>query len=268
MTDAIESSPRPVTPTTILARELAEVAKLVDSTTEPELAERLRRVTDLAAGLDPYVAQSTSPESPALADLARRTQEAPWASRDVVSGSGPLEQEMLSGHVEGRFLAFLVRMLKARRVLEIGMFTGYSALAMAEALPPGGEIVACEVDPFVAGLASDWLSHSPAGAAVVIELGPALETLKRLQGPFDLVFIDADKTGYLDYYRYLLDSDLLAEGGIIAVDNTLLQGQPWDDDPTANGAAVAKFNQVVADDRRVEQVLVPLRDGVTLIRRT
>ncbi|MFC5677071.1 O-methyltransferase [Aeromicrobium endophyticum] len=268
MTDAVVSSPRPVTPTTILARELAEVAELIGPSVEPELAERLRRVTALAAGLDPYVAACTSPESPALAEVARRTQEAPWASREVVSGSGPLEQEMLSGHVEGRFLAFLVRMLKARRVLEIGMFTGYSALAMAEALPPGGEVVACEVDPYVAGLAFDWLSRSTAGATVMIEVGPALETLERLDGPFDLVFIDADKTGYLDYYRFLLASDLLADGGVIAVDNTLLQGQPWAADPTVNGAAVAEFNQVVADDPRVEQVLVPLRDGVTLIRRT
>jgi len=252
----------------MLARELAEVTELVRPSLTPELAERLQRASDLAAGIDPYVARSTSPESPALADLSRRTHETPWASREVVSGSGPLEQEMLSGHVEGRFLAFLVRMLRARRVLEIGMFTGYSALAMAEALPRGGEVVACEVDPYVAGLAFDWLARSPAGASVMIEVGPALETLARLQGPFDLVFIDADKTGYLDYYRYIIDSDLLADGGVIAVDNTLLQGQPWATNPTVNGAAVAEFNQTVADDPRVEQVLVPLRDGVTLIRRT
>ncbi|MET0929491.1 MAG: class I SAM-dependent methyltransferase, partial [Aeromicrobium sp.] len=208
-----------------------------------------------------------SPESAALADLARRTREAPWASREVVSGSGPLEQEMLSGHVEGRFLSFLVRMTRARRVLEIGMFTGYSALAMAEALPPGGVVVACEVDPYVAGLARAWLDHSPAGASVSIEVGPALETLTRLEGPFDLVFIDADKTGYADYYQHLMRSDLLAPDGVIVVDNTLMQGQPWTSEPTVNGAAVAAFNRMVSDDPRVEQVLVPLRDGVTLIRR-
>ncbi|MBD8606363.1 class I SAM-dependent methyltransferase [Aeromicrobium fastidiosum] len=267
MTEAVPPAPRPVTPTTILARELDEIADRLGDGVPADVVARLRRARDLAGGLDPYLDRCTSPESADLAELARRTREAPWASREVVSGSGPLEQEMLSGHVEGRFLAFLVRMLRARRVLEIGMFTGYSALAIAEALPEGGEVVACEVDPYVAGLAREWLDLSPAGAAVTIEVGPAVETLDRLEGAFDLVFVDADKTGYAEYYRRLLDSDLLAPGAVVAVDNTLLQGQPWADDPTANGAAVARFNQLVADDPRVEQVLVPLRDGVTLIRR-
>jgi predicted O-methyltransferase YrrM len=267
VTDAAPPAPRPVTPTTILARELDEIADRLGDGVPADVVARLRRARDLAVGLDPYLDRCTSPESADLAELARLTREAPWASREVVSGSGPLEQEMLSGHVEGRFLAFLVHMLRARRVLEIGMFTGYSALAIAEALPPGGEVVACEVDPYVAGLAREWLDRSPAGATVTIEVGPALETLGRLEGAFDLVFVDADKTGYADYYERLLGSDLLAPGAIIAVDNTLLQGQPWADDPTANGAAVARFNQLVADDPRVEQVLVPLRDGVTLIRR-
>jgi caffeoyl-CoA O-methyltransferase len=267
VTEPVLAGPRPVTPTTILARELAEIVDGLGDDVEPGLAERLRHVRDLAGGLDPYLDACTSPESADLAELARRTREAPWASREVVSGSGPLEQEMLSGHVEGRFLAFLVRMLKARRVLEIGMFTGYSALAIAEALPDDGEVVACEVDPYVAGLAREWLDLSAAGSRVSIEVGPALDTVAGLQGAFDLVFIDADKTGYADYYRQVLDSGLLAPGGVIAVDNTLLQGRPWADDPGANGAAVARFNRLVADDPRVEQVLVPLRDGVTLIRR-
>lgn len=267
MTEAVLPTPRPVTPTTILARELDQIADLLASDIAPELRARLLRARDLAAGLDPYVEQATSPESPALAELARRTQAADWSSRETISGSGPLEQEMLSGQVEGRFLAFLVRMTRARRVLEIGMFTGYSALAMAEALPAGGEVVACEVDPDVADLARDCFAGSPAGDAISIEVGPALQTLHRLTGTFDLVFVDADKTGYLDYVRHLLDSDLLADGAVIAVDNTLLQGQPWADDPTPNGAAVDAFNRAIADDPRVEQVLVPLRDGVTLIRR-
>ena len=267
MTETVSPAARPVTPTTILAAELDEIVRLVGDGAAPDVLHRLRRARDLAAGLDPYLDRCTSPESTDLAELARRTREAPWASREVVSGSGPLEQEMLSGHVEGRFLAFLVRMLGAGRVLEIGMFTGYSALAIAEALPSDGEVVACEVDPYVAGLAREWLDLSAAGASVTIEVGPAVETLDRLEGQFDLVFVDADKTGYVDYYERLLDSDLLSPGAIIAVDNTLLQGQPWADEPTANGAAVAEFNQLVADDPRVEQVLVPLRDGVTLIRR-
>ncbi len=233
---------------------------------------RLRRVRDLAGGLDPYLDQCTTPESSALSSLARRTQQVDWASRALVFGSGPLEQEMLSGHVEGQWLKFLVHMTRATRVLEIGMFTGYSALAMAEALPPSGEIVACEVDDFVAELARGCFSESPVGHSITVEQGPAIETLRRLNGrgePFDLVFIDADKTGYLEYYQLLMDSELLAVNGIVAVDNTLIQGQPYADDEgrTVNGDAIAEFNRFVAEDARVEQVLLPLRDGVTLIRR-
>ncbi len=179
---------------------------------------------------------------------------------------------MLSGQVEGQFLKFLVHMTGARRVLEIGMFTGYSALAMAEALPPNGGVVACEIDEFVADFARASFAESAAGARIVVEVGPASETLRRLDGtshPFDLVVVDADKTGYLDYYRMLLDTDLLTANAVIVVDNTLMQGQPYAqaDGRTGNGDAIADFNRYVAGDPRVEQVLLPLRDGVTLIRR-
>ncbi|CCQ17927.1 O-methyltransferase family 3 [Rhodococcus sp. AW25M09] len=261
--------PRPVTPTTILARELGEIAALLDAGTgvTDELTTRVHRARDLAAGLDPYLDTCTTSESAALSALASRTRSADWGSRDVISGSGPLEMEMLSGHVEGRFLAFLVHMTRAVRVLEIGMFTGYSALAMAEALPVGGEVVACEVDPYVAEFAQSCFAESVAGSAVTVEVGPALDTLRRLDGTFDLVFVDADKTGYRAYVDYLLSSDLLSEGAVIAVDNTLLQGQPYSDRPTENGRAIAEFNEYVANDPRVQQVLLPLRDGVTLIRR-
>ncbi|MDJ0392890.1 class I SAM-dependent methyltransferase [Rhodococcus sp. G-MC3] len=273
MTELVTLPPRPVTPTTILASELTELAKLLESCDVPEeLSFRLRRARDLATGLDPYLDSCTTPESSALAELSRRTQSMHWASRAVVSGSGPLEQEMLSGHVEGQLLKFLVHMTGARRVLEIGMFTGYSALAMAEALPAGGEVVACEVDEFVADVARECFTSSSAGDRITVEIGPAAKTLARLKGtstPFDLVFIDADKTGYLDYYRALIDSDLLSPNAVIAVDNTLLQGAPYADagSRTPNGDAVDEFNRFLVQDSRVEQVLLPMRDGVTLIRR-
>ncbi|MGV8874405.1 MAG: O-methyltransferase [Rhodococcus sp. (in: high G+C Gram-positive bacteria)] len=263
-------APRPVTPTTILARELSEIAALLDTGAgvTDELTSRVHRARDLAAGLDPYLDTCTTSESAALAELASRTRSADWRSRELISGSGPLEMEMLSGHVEGRFLAFLVHMTRATRVLEIGMFTGYSALAMAEALPTGGEVVACEVDPYVAEFAQSCFAHSAAGSSITVEVGPALDTLRRLEGKFDLVFIDADKTGYRAYVEHLLSSDLLDDGAVIAVDNTLLQGQPYSEQPTENGRAIAEFNEYVTNDPRVEQVLLPLRDGVTLIRRT
>lgn len=253
--------PRPVTPTAIVAAELADICEQVDG----PLRERLCRVRDLAAGLEPYLHRCTTPESAALAALARRTAETDWDDTG-------LEQEMLSGHVEGQLLKFLVWTSGARRVLEIGMFTGYSALAMAEALPADGQLVACEMHSAVAALALESFADSPAGARITVEVGPAMDTLERLAGdaavaPFDLVFVDADKTGYLGYFEFLLDSGLLAEGALIAVDNTLLQGGPYAHCTSANGSAIASFNAAVADDPRVEQVLIPLRDGLTLIRR-
>ena len=202
--------------------------------------------------------------------LAERTAAEDWDRRPAAA-QVLLEQEMLSGHVEGQALKFLVHLARARRVLEIGMFTGYSALAMAEALPVDGRLVACELDAGVAAIARECFAATPAGAKIDVRVAPALETLKELAGAhesFDLVFIDADKAGYTDYLHYLLAADLLAPHGVICVDNTLMQGQPWvAGEVTANGLAIEAFNRAVAGDRRVEQVLLPLRDGLTLIRR-
>lgn len=265
-------APRPVTPTTILAHELSAVVDQLEATdaVDREILTRLRRARDLAAGMDPYLDGCTTPESPALAELARRTHETDWDGADF---GGRVEQEMLSGHVEGQLLKFLVHLADARHVLEIGMFTGYSALAMAEELPEDGRVVACEVDPGVAAFAQECFDASPAGGKISIEVAPALDTLQRLSADsehqFDFVFIDADKSGYLDYVEFLLDSTLLSPRAVIAVDNTLMQGQPYVEDHsmTANGTAIAKFNAALTYDSRVEQVLVPLRDGITLIRR-
>lgn len=262
------AQPRPVTPTTILAEELCELfARLDAGAPRGELLDQMRRARDLAAGLDAYLARCTSPESSALARLAQRTRDTNWGA------TGPLEQEMLSGHVEGWALNFLVRMSKARRVLEIGMFTGYSALAMAEALPEGGTVLACELDEGAAALARNCFDESPVGHRITVAVGPAMDTLRRLVvdpdvDAFDFVFIDADKAGYWRYVDLLLDSGLLATDGVIAVDNTLMQGQPYTGaDVTANGEAIETFNEAVIADRRIEQVMLPLRDGVTLIRR-
>ena len=165
-----------------------------------------------------------------------------------------------------------VHMTKAKRILEVGMFTGYSALAMAEALPEDGQLIGCEVDRYVADFAIDCFQASPHGHKISVEVAPALETLQKLAAAkesFDLVFIDADKKEYVDYFHTLLDADLVLPGGFICVDNTLLQGQPYlpPDQRTPNGAAIAQFNRAVAADPRVEQVLLPLRDGLTIIRR-
>lgn len=249
------SAPRPVTPVGIAAALLEDGG--------PEAVVRAR---DLVGGLDDYVARCTTPASSALVALEERTRAVAW--------DGGLEQEMLSGHVEGAFLRMLVGLTGARRVLEVGMFTGYSALAMAEALPDDGRLVACEVDEAAAAVAREGFAQSPAGARIDVRVGDATQTLADLADAgeaFDLVFVDADKAGYAGYVDTLLDRGLLAESGALVVDNTLMQGQPWAaaDDPavTDNGRAIAAFNDRLVADDRVEQVLLPLRDGVTLVRR-
>ncbi len=266
-------SPRPVTPLGILAIKLEQLSQqLAASDIDPKLKSELRQACELASGLDPYLSHCTTPESLALAALVRRTQAEDWSQRflDLETG-GQLEQEMLSGHVEGQFLKFLVHVTRSRRVLEIGMFTGYSALAMAEALPDDGELVACEVDAYVAKFAQECFSESPSGHKISVKVAPAMVTLAQLAAAnetFDLVFIDADKAGYVDYVNFLLDRNLLTPHGFICVDNTLMQGQPYlAGESTANGAAIATFNQTIADDQRIDRVLLPLRDGLTLIRR-
>ena len=261
---------RPVTPVAIVAHDLRALAERVDRDGWGDGARaELDRLAELAGGLDPYLEAMTSPASADLDRLAARTVEADWSG-----GDGPrLEPEMLSGHVEGRFLAFLVRATRARAVLEVGMFTGYSALAMAEALPDGGRLVALELDERVAAFAREAFDDAPHGGRIEVRVGPAGESLAALAAEgarFDLVFVDADKGGYGAYLDALLDGGLLAPGGVVCVDNTLLQGRPWaaaEGERGENGEAIAEFNRRVADDDRLEQVLVPLRDGVTLIRR-
>lgn len=268
-------APRPVTPVGIVAARLERAEeRLVEAGVADDLLVELRAARRVAEGLEPYVECHTSPESAALARLARLTAATDWAAGNT-DGGPALEQEMLSGHVEGAFLAFLVRATGARRVLEVGMFTGYAALAMAEALPVGpgaedAEVVALELDPRAVAVAREGFAASPAGARIRVEEGPAAESLQRLAEAgerFDLVFVDADKGGYAGYLDQLLAGDLLAPGAVVAVDNTLLQGEPWAAEPSLNGAAIAAFNDHVAADPGWERVLVPLRDGVTLLRR-
>lgn len=275
MSSALDvATPRPVTPLGILVEHLQTAVQMAQEHNVPApVAAHLQKASRLAAGLDPYLEACTTQESPALAEITQQTRTQSWGKR-FAEGSTvrELEQEMLSGHLEGQVLKMFVYMARAKNILDIGMFTGYSALAMAEALPADGRLVACEVDEYVANFAQTLFQNSPHGNKIHVELGSALETLDKLTRSgesFDFVFIDADKKEYVQYYQTLLNSNLLSPQGFICVDNTLLQGQVYlsPDERTANGEAIAQFNSVVADDPRVEQVLLPIRDGLTIIRR-
>jgi caffeoyl-CoA O-methyltransferase len=268
-----ETMVRPVTPMAILVKPLKKVVQLAQEMEMPsELMAAIEQANHLADGIDPYINKYTTAESEALATLAQKTSAEDWSQRfsdgDTVS---ELEMEMLSGHTEGQTLKMFIHMMQAKRILEIGMFTGYSSLAMAEALPDDGYVVACEVDPYVAKFAQNCFQASPHDHKILVEVAPALETLHHLADRkecFDLVFIDAYKQGYANYFKVILDTSLVTSGGFIGVDNTLYQGQVYlpIEQQTANGKAIADFNLMVANDPRFEQVILPLRDGLTLIR--
>lgn len=202
--------------------------------------------------IEDYVARHAEPLSPLLAELAAETL------------SSTERPTMLSGHVAGTVLQLLVGMSGARRVLEIGTFTGFSALMMAEALPDDGTLVTCDIDPEATAIARRYWARSPHGGKIELRLGPAKDTLAQLEGPFDFVFIDADKGGYIDYYERALE--LLAPAGTIVADNVLWSGRvldPRDDD----SRAIVRFDGHVARDERVRSVILTVRDGLMLIRR-
>lgn len=171
---------------------------------------------------------------------------------------------MMVGPIEGALLRLLVRLTAAKRVLEIGMFTGYSALAMAAALPEDGQLITCDVNPETSEIARRYFASSPHGHKIEIKLGPAKETLKNLQGPFDLCFIDADKQGYGAYYDACID--LVRRGGLIVLDNMLQSGRVLNPaDPASR--IIAALNDRIQRDERVENVLLPIRDGIMLAYR-
>jgi len=202
--------------------------------------------------VEEYAEAHTSPDGELFERLAAETRE----KTEV--------PQMMVGRIEGQFLAFLVRAIGARRVLELGTFTGYSSISMARALPDGGRVTTCDVNEETTAIARRYAEEAGVVDRIEYRLGPASETLSGLEGPFDLVFIDADKAGYLDYYEAALP--LLAEGGLILADNTLASGRVVEDDGGEMAAAIKRFNDYVRDDDRVESVMLTIRDGITMIR--
>jgi caffeoyl-CoA O-methyltransferase len=173
--------------------------------------------------------------------------------------------QMMVGPLEGAFLKMMVQLTGATRVLEIGMFTGYSALCLAEALPEGGSVTTCEVDDRSAAVARRYFAQSPNGHKIMVKMGPALETMRGLTNHFDLIFIDADKQNYADYYRRSLN--LLSSGGVILIDNVLWDGDVLrDPPPDARTAAIQELNRLVSADQGVTAVMLTIRDGIFVVR--
>jgi caffeoyl-CoA O-methyltransferase len=197
--------------------------------------------------LEQYAEQFTTARSAVFDRLREETSALPNAGMSV-------------GPIEGAFLSFMVFLKQPQRVLEIGTFTGWSSIAMASALPRGGSLVTCDVNEETTAIARRYAAEAGVADRIEYRLGPAIDTLASLDGPFDLVFIDADKGGYVDYYEAALPK--LAPDGVILADNTLFglaDGEIADH--------IERFNEHVRADDRVETVLLTIREGVTLIRK-
>jgi caffeoyl-CoA O-methyltransferase len=203
--------------------------------------------------IDAAVEQFAHDHSEPETDLYARLREETYRVMD--------RPQMQVGLLEGRFLQMLVRLTGARNILEIGMFTGYSGLMMAEGLPGDGHLITCEIDPRAEAIARKYFADSPHGKKIDIRMGPALETIRSLSGPFDLVFIDADKPNYCNYYQACFP--LVKPGGLIVGDNVLWSGKvsdPRDDDTRA----IVAFNDLIQSDPRVFNVCLTVRDGMML----
>ena len=205
--------------------------------------------------IDQYILDHSTPEDDLLRELDRVTHQR------------MVQPRMISGHIQGLMLEMIVRMLGAREVLEIGTFTGYSALCMARGLPEGGELHTIEVDDGLEELARSFFERSAARERIVQHIGSALDVAPRLSRQFDLVFIDGDKREYPQYYEMVMDG-LVHSGSYLLADNVLWYGKVAE--PVARNdrhtQAILEFNRMVCEDPRVESVILPLRDGLNLIR--
>ena len=206
--------------------------------------------------LDKYIETFSSPEDALLKELERETY------------LRVLNPRMISGHIQGKLMEMIVRMVRPQRVLEIGTFTGYSALCMAAGLPEGGLIDTCEVDDELEMMILSFFERSANGEKIRLHIGSALDIAPTLGECYDLVFIDGDKREYTAYYEMLFDNGLVKSGSWILADDILWYGKVVE--PVAKGdkqtQAIIDFNAHIVADPRVENVILPIRDGINLIR--
>ncbi|MFO7655616.1 MAG: O-methyltransferase [Bacteroidales bacterium] len=209
-------------------------------------------MTDIDSDLFGYIIGHTTPEDKVLAELNRETF------------AKILYPRMISGHYQGRFLEFISRMVQPDCILEIGTFTGYSAICLAKGLRPGGMLHTIECNDEIVDFAQNYINKSGLGDKIQIHTGDALEVIPALNMQFDMVFIDAEKKYYPDYFR--LVAEKLKTGGMLLADNVLWNGkvignEPKPDDETNN---ILMFNKLVHEDNRFENMIIPIRDGIML----
>jgi caffeoyl-CoA O-methyltransferase len=204
--------------------------------------------------VEAYAAAHTTPVAELFDRLAAETRE---------KSDAP---QMMVGLLEGRFLEFLVRHTKAKAVLEFGTFTGWSSIAMASGLPPGGRVITCDTEQETTEIARRYAEEAGVADRIDYRVGPGLDVVEQLDGPFDLVFVDADKGNYVNYYEAALPK--LADDGLIVADNVLWSGRVVNEASEEEGTQhIREFNEHVMRDDRVECVMLTVRDGMTLIRK-
>lgn len=167
---------------------------------------------------------------------------------------------MLVGRIEGSLLRILTRSIQAKRVLEVGTFTGYSALCFAESVPVDGEVITCDIDPENTKIARHYWEKSPHGRKIRLMLAPALDTIPILSGSFDLAFIDADKVNYPAYFELIAPK--IRSGGLLIIDNVLWSGSVIEPDPDEDTKAIMKVSEMIANDPRFETSMLSVRDGM------
>ena len=210
----------------------------------------------MSDGLDEYILRHIDAEGNYLHALWRDTQ------LRLAYG------QMASGHLQGRMLKMLVRMIRPRRLLELGTFSGYSALSMAEGLEDGAELHTVEVFDELEDFLRQWIGGSPWADSIHLHIGDSLDIVPRMDMVWDMVFVDADKRHYADYYRMLMPR--IRPGGYLIADNTLWYGHVLEQHPRESDLqtrGIQAFNDMVAADPHVEKVILPLRDGLTVIRK-
>jgi caffeoyl-CoA O-methyltransferase len=205
--------------------------------------------------LDDYVCAHTENEPALLYELNRETH------------MNVLVPRMLSGHFQGRALSMISHMIRPKNVLEIGTYTGYSALCLAEGLAEGGKIITLDKNEELEDLVNSYIQRSEYKDAITMVVGDAMEIIPTLDQSFDLVFIDADKSNYINYYNMVIDK--LTPGGYILIDNVLWSGKVMQEVPAddVDTAALVALNKLIHNDERVQEVLLPIRDGLMIVRK-
>ncbi len=249
-----------------------------------EQLHQLKLVSTLLSGLDPYLDTVSSPapavQRPLLKATAEHDWDSAWSNKQTLFH---LSAAWSAGAYEGNFVGLLTKLTHAKKALEIGMFTGTTTVCIAQQLPEGGKVTALEIDPYLDTFTRPLFNETGLGDKIDVKVGNAVDHLDAIaknilsdEEAYDIIFIDADKPGYKKYFQTILDKGLLKKNGLLVVDNTLYKGTPWTDGLVEekvleigkeNADAIKEFNKVVREDKRVEVVVLPVRDGVSLIMR-